>query len=201
MIYSLQGTLTLIENNFLVVSCGGVGYKCFTSFYTQNQWMSKINESVTVYTHVSVRQDAIDIFGFSSKSELECFKLLTTVSGVGPKAALSILSQFSAEKIAMIISFGDSKSLTSASGIGAKTAQRIVLELKDKLKSISGEKSEIISNAINFSQSKNSSEAVKALEVLGYSSSEVLPIISKFDENCSVEELIQKTLRLMAKGV
>lgn len=201
MIYSLQGTLTLIENNFVVVSCGGVGYKCFTSFYTQNQLMSKINESVTVYTHVSVRQDAIDIFGFSSKSELECFKLLTTVSGVGPKAALSILSQFSAEKIAMIISCGDSKSLTSASGIGAKTAQRIVLELKDKLKSISGEKSEIISNAINFSQSKNSSEAVKALEVLGYSSSEVLPIISTFDENCSVEELIQKTLRLMAKGV
>ena len=90
MIYSLQGTLTLIENNFVVVSCGGVGYKCFTSFYTQNQLMSKINESVTVYTHVSVRQDAIDIFGFSSKSELECFKLLTTVSGVIYKRFISL---------------------------------------------------------------------------------------------------------------
>lgn len=201
MIYSLQGILTLIESNFVVVSCNGVGYKCFTSLYTQNQLMSKINESVTVYTHVSVRQDAIDIFGFFGKDELECFKLLTTVSGVGSKAALSILSQFSAEKIAMIISCGDSKSLTSASGIGAKTAQRIVLELKDKLKSIGGEKSEIISNSINFNQNKNTSEAIKALEVLGYSSSEVLPIISTFDENCSVEELIKKTLRLMAKGV
>ncbi len=200
MIYSLKGILTLTESNFIVIQCSGVGYKCFTSAYTQGEVHNNIGKEITVYTYMNVRQDAIDLFGFSSQNELECFKFLTSVSGVGPKAALSVLSRFSPEKIALIVSSGDSKSLTQASGIGAKTAQRIVLELKDKLsKEIvsDGKKCEFYSPV----SSHNISEAVKALMSLGYSSDEVMPIISKMDSTLSIENLISKTLKAMAKGV
>lgn len=199
MIYSLQGILLLIENNFLVIKCAGVGYKCLTSLYTQEEYHNKIGKEITAYTYMSVRQDAVDLFGFSSLNELNCFKLLTSVSGVGPKAALSVLSQFTAEKVAALISSGDSKSLTSASGIGAKTAQRIVLELKDKLsKSFTGVS--VLSNAVMPSGSKNISEAAKALEVLGYCAADVMPVLAKCDENLAVEELIRLTLKSMSKG-
>lgn len=200
MIYSLNGILVLIENNFMVIQCSGVGYKCFTSAYTQGEIHNNIGKEITVYTYMNVRQDAIDLFGFASQNELECFKLLTSVSGVGPKAALSVLSQFSPEKIALIVSSGDSKSLTQASGIGAKTAQRIVLELKDKLSR------EIVSDnkgceSYSPVSSHNISEAVKALTSLGYSADEVMPVISKMDSTLSVESLISNTLKAMAKGV
>lgn len=200
MIYSLNGILVLIENNFMVIQCSGVGYKCFTSAYTQGEIHNNIGKEITVYTYMNVRQDAIDLFGFASQNELECFKLLTSVSGVGPKAALSVLSQFSPEKIALIVSSGDSKSLTQASGIGAKTAQRIVLELKDKLSK------EIVSDnksceSYSPVSSHNISEAVKALTSLGYSADEVMPVISKMDSTLSVESLISNTLKAMAKGV
>ncbi len=200
MIYSLRGILTISENNFLVVECGGVGYKCLTSLYTQSQFKDKIGSEITVYTFLSVRQDALDLFGFASKSELECFKMLTSVSGVGPKAALSILSQFPAEKVASLVTAGDSKSLTSVSGIGAKTAQRIVLELKDKLSLINADVITQKTPAISFGNS-NISEAVKALSTLGYSTQEVMPHISSFDENLPVEKLIQLTLKSMSKAV
>ncbi len=200
MIYSLQGKLLIMENNYIVIQCSGVGYKCLTSSYTQGQFHDKIGQEVVAYTYMSVRQDAVDLFGFSSLNELNCFKLLTTVSGVGPKAALSILSQFSAEKVSMLVSAGDSKSLTNVSGIGSKTAQRIVLELKDKL---TGNvlRSESTTTTILPSCQKNISEAVKALSTLGYSGTEVLPVLSKLDSNLSVEQLIQQTLKAMAKGV
>lgn len=200
MLYSLKGPLITLENNFLVVECSGVGYKCLTSLYTQSQFKDKISSEITVYTFLSVRQDALDLFGFASKSELECFKMLTSVSGVGPKAALSILSQFPAEKVASLVTSGDSKSLTSVSGIGAKTAQRIVLELKDKLSSIGLESSSQKIPSIPLGNS-NISEAVKALSTLGYSAQEVMPHISSFDENLPVEKLIQLTLKSMAKAV
>lgn len=200
MIYSLEGKLLLSEENFIVIQCSGVGYKCLTSAYTQGEFHKDIGKEVTVYTYMNVRQDAIDLFGFSSKNELNCFKLLTSISGVGPKAALGILSQFSSERFSVIISSGDSKSLTSAPGIGAKTAQRIVLELKDKISAI------ILSDSngskINFSTpSHNVSEAVKALMSLGYSSDEVMPVVSNMSSNLSVEQLIGNTLKAMAKGV
>lgn len=200
MFYSLKGLLITLENNFLVVECSGVGYKCLTSLYTQSQFKDKIGNEITVYTFLSVRQDALDLFGFADNGELECFKMLTSVSGVGPKAALSILSQFPAEKVAYLVTSGDSKSLTSVSGIGAKTAQRIVLELKDKLSAIGFESSAQKITNMPLDNS-NVSEAIKALSTLGYSAGEVMQHISSFDENLPVEKLIQLTLKSMAKAV
>lgn len=200
MFYSLKGSLITLENNFLVVECSGVGYKCLTSLYTQSQFKDKIGNEITVYTFLSVRQDALDLFGFADNGELECFKMLTSVSGVGPKAALSILSQFPAEKVAYLVTSGDSKSLTSVSGIGAKTAQRIVLELKDKLSAIGFESSAQKITNMPLGNS-NISEAIKALSTLGYSAGEVMQHISSFDEKLPVEKLIQLTLKSMAKAV
>lgn len=199
MIYNLKGLLTLIENNFIVIQCAGVGYKCLTSAYTQGEIHNNIGKEVTIYTYMNVRQDAIDLFGFSSQNELTCFKLLISVSGVGPKAALSILSRFSYEKLAFIVSSGSGKDLTQASGIGAKTAQRIVLELKDKLAvGISSDNKN--NEPYSHVSSHNISEAVKALVSLGYSSDEIMPFISKIDSTLSIENLISATLKAMAKG-
>lgn len=199
MIYSLKGTLIANESNYIVIECMGVGYKCLTSYNTQNHFFNKLNKEVFVYTYMNVRQDAVDLFGFESKNELECFKLLTSVSGVGPKAALSILSQFTSQKISLIISAGDSKSLTSVPGIGAKTAQRIVLELKDKLtnkfyKAVSEPSATAVPT-----DSKKITEAMGALGVLGYSAADVLPILSQMEENLSIEEMIQKALKTLGK--
>ncbi len=198
MIYSLTGILTDLENNFIVINCAGVGYKCLTSLYTLSQVRDKIQSQITVYTYLNIRQDAIDLFGFFDKTELDCFKLLTTVSGVGPKAAIAILSQFPAQKVAMIVSSGDSKSLTMASGVGSKTAQRIVLELKDKLVSLQSDSSIKIKPTTNLYNS-NVSEALKALSVLGYNQNDVMPHISTLDSNLSTEKLISLTLKSLGK--
>ena len=131
MIYSLDGTLTYFDQNFAVVSCGGVGFKCFTTLTTL-QSLPGVGKPVQLYTYLSVREDALDLYGFTTAAELDCFKLLISVNGVGPKAALAILSELSADRLAVCIAGGDAKSLTRAPGIGKKIAERIVLELKDK---------------------------------------------------------------------
>lgn len=197
MIYSLRGILIANESNYIVIECMGVGYKCLTSHNTQSQLMNKLNKEVFVYTYMNVRQDAVDIFGFESQNELECFKLLTSVSGVGSKAALSVLSQFNYQKISMIISAGDSKSLTNVNGIGAKTAQRIVLELKDKLSNKLYKTSFAGTNSSLPTDNKKIIEAMGALEVLGYSGADVLPILSEMNSNIKVEEMIQNTLKAL----
>ncbi len=200
MIYSLKGTLLFIEDNYIVVECCGVGYKCLTSAYTQGIFNCKLNSIITVYTYMNVRQDAVDLFGFSEKDELTCFKMLTSVSGVGPKAALAILSQFSSEEVASIVSSDDSKSLTSVSGIGAKTAKRIVLELKDKLFSKSASNTNPKFKNISHSNS-NAQNAANALMSLGYSYQDVMPFLSTLDSGMSTEDMIKITLKSMAKGV
>lgn len=200
MIYSLKGTLLCIEDNYIVVECGGVGYKCLTSAYTQEAFKSNLDTTILVYTYMNVRQDAIDLFGFSEKDELSCFKLLTSVSGVGPKAALAILSQFSSEKVASIVTSDDSKSLTAVSGIGAKTAKRIVLELKDKLFSKNSSTNNSKFKNI-LPSSSNAQNAANALMSLGYSYQDVMPFISSLDSNLSTEDMIKMTLKSMAKGV
>lgn len=199
LIYSLKGILTVIKDNFIVVECSGVGYKCITSSATKEFYSEFIEKEITVYTYMSVRQDAIDIFGFSNLSEMECFKLLISVSGVGSKAALGILSQFSPEHISEIVSSGDSKALTTTSGVGSKTAQRIILELKDKIKNLSFYSPGF--KAHETSGSRNKEEAIKALAALGYSSSEVKPWISNLSGNLSVEEIIKIALKYLGKGV
>ena len=133
MFYSLTGKLVHMEPGVVAIECGGVAFKCFTFMNTQKN-MPRIGETATVYTHLNVREDALDLYGFSTKSELNCYKMLTTISGVGPKAALSILSEMTPEGVAMAAASGDSKKFTKASGVGPKLAQRIVLELKDRVK-------------------------------------------------------------------
>lgn len=201
MIYSLKGNLILIKENYVVVECAGVGYKCLTSGVTQNFYSSCINSEIIIYTYVSIRQDNIEIFGFFDLLELECFKLLISVSGVGPKAGLAILSQFVPQKLIELISSNDNKSLTFVSGIGAKTAQRIVLELKDKIKNInifSELEPKINTNKkIYLENSKNKQEAIRALSSLGYTQSEIKSVVLNLDENLSVEEMIKIVLKNM----
>lgn len=201
MIYSLTGRLTVKELNFAVIDCGGVGYGCRTSYNTVAQ-LGDIGSEAALYTYLYVREDAVELFGFASQQELSCFKLLISVSGVGPKAAISILSDVTPEKFAFLVASGDSKAFTKTKGIGAKTAQRIVLELKDKISSeaVSGSISKDASDfgALSPGAASDSvSEALAALMVLGYTQGEAAPILGKLDPSLSTQELIKETLRIM----
>ncbi len=202
MIYSVKGTLTVKELGFAVIECGGVGYGCRTSYNTVSQ-LGDIGSEAKLYTYLYVREDVVELFGFATLQELSCFKLLISVSGVGPKAATAILSDVTPEKFALLVASGDSKAFTKTKGIGAKTAQRLVLELKDKIssESISGS---ISSDAAAFAGIASTetpsavSEALEALMVLGYTQGETAPILGKLDPSLSTQELIKETLRLMA---
>ena len=200
MIYSLKGTLIHRTQNFAVVECGGVGYKCSTSLSSLRD-MPQVGSEVKLYTYMAVREDAVELFGFVTAEELECFKILTSVSGVGSKVGIAVLSEFSPEQVAVCIASGDAKTLTKASGVGNKLAQRIILELKDKMKKLNVKDTGIklpASKPIGFDMG-NISNAVEALGVLGYSSDDVMPILSNFDGSLSVEELIHKTLLELGK--
>ena len=202
MIYSLKGTLIHRTNNYAVVECGGVGFKCSTSL-TSIREMPSIGEEVMLYTHMAVREDAIELFGFTTTQELECYKILTSVSGVGAKVGLAILSDFTPEQVAVCIASEDSKTLTKAAGVGNKLAQRIVLELKDKMKKLNpnpnSKENAVPSAAVSSKDLGNIRNDVEALAVLGYSSNDVMPILTQFDSSLSVEELIHKTLLEMGR--
>lgn len=195
MIYSVRGNLILMDAGYAVVECGGVGYRVQTSIATQKQL--KLNTETTLYTYMNVREDAMELFGFASKSELSTFKMLIGITGVGPKVALAILSELSSEQIAMCVSAGDSKTLTRASGVGPKLAQRIVLELKDKIKAVDTAGFEVSKGSV-ITDTGNVPKAVAALAVLGYSAADVTPIVSRLDPNMSVEAMIAATLKQMA---
>ncbi len=198
MLYSLLGELIHIESGMCVIECAGVGYKCFITANTQRK-LPGVGTKTRIYTYLNVREDAVELFGFFTQEELNCFKLLTSVSGVGTRAGLSILSELLPEEVALSIASGDSKMLTRASGVGNKIAQRIILELKDKLKNIPAESN--INNYVSPVQPfNNTSKAIEALSVLGYSASEVMPIVRKFDSTLSVEELIRLCLKSMSEG-
>lgn len=201
MIYSVHGQLIAKEASLAVVECGGVGYACRTTFTTLGQ-LGSVGETVFLYTALSVREDAAELFGFATKQELQCFQLLVSVSGVGPKAALAILSDLSPDQFLLTVASGDSKALTRTKGIGAKSAQRIVMELKDK---ISGESIGLLAGSgaesvAAVSQSSGSvGEAIEALVTLGYTQSEVAPIVAKLDPKLSASELIRQTLQEFGK--
>ena len=197
MFYSVRGTLTHTEPGFAVVECGGVGFKCLTSLNTLRS-LPPVGGEAFLYTYLSVREDALDLFGFSAVSELSCFRMLTGVSGVGPKVALAILSELTPEQVAAAVATGDSKTLTRASGVGSKLAQRIALELRDRVKGL--KTSGIPSPAGVVSASSNAGAAVNALTVLGYSSAEASEVVAKFDSSLPVEELIRLSLRSMGGG-
>lgn len=198
MFYYIKGTVAHIDSERAVIDCGGVGYNCATSFYT----LSSLNlgEVAKLYTYLHVREDVFNLYGFASESELECFKLLLSVSGVGPKAALSILSANSPEQFAMAVIKGEEKTLTVAQGIGKKTAQRIILELKDKLSKEQQEGDWENIPVPNMQNASKSSDAAAALAVLGYSSAEVSMALRGLDvETLSLEELIRQALKQLNK--
>ena len=199
MLYSVRGKLIAIESNAAIVECGGVGYMCQTTMNTLKD--VKLNTEVTLYTYLNVREDAVDLFGFATKSELETFKNLISVSGVGPKAGLAVLSELSPEQVAMAIASDDLKTITRAQGIGKKIAQRIVLELKDKLAKAANEDSSFAKaaqNSVNVSTG-NVPKAIEALGVLGYSPSDVSPVLATLDSTLPVEQLISLTLKQMGR--
>ncbi len=199
MFYSLTGKIIYKDEQTLAISCGGVGFKCFT---TRNSLakLSLQGGEVTVFTHLNVREDALDLFGFATSDELDAFKLLITVSGVGPKAALAILSELTPDAFAVAVASGDTKAITAANGVGPKLAQRVIMELKDKIANVSfiSEESSSVSNAVNSVNSmSNTSEAIAALTALGYSQTEASVAVSKLSPNLSVEELIKGALKNM----
>lgn len=196
MLYSVRGKLIHTENSAAVVECGGVGYLCQTTMNTLKTL--RLNSEVTLYTYLNVREDAVDLFGFATQSELATFKTLISVSGVGPKAGLSILSELTAEQVAMAIATDDIKTITRAQGIGKKIAQRIILELKDKL----AKSEQAQSGSVQMTQavSGNIPKAVEALGVLGYTPAEVAPVLSTFDASLPVEQLIAMTLKQMGRN-
>lgn len=199
MFYSITGTLVYSDTSSVAIDCNGVAFRCAVSMNTLRH-MPQRDSRVTIYTFLNVREDALDLFGFYSADELEVFKLITSVSGVGPKNAMAILSEFEPDKLRIIIAAGDSKSLTRASGVGTKLAQRIILELKDKVGAIgSGDLSDGDLSAVGaVSASKNAAEAVEALVSLGYSQGEASLAVGRIDSQLPVEEIIRMALKTMA---
>ena len=198
MIYSVNGTVEVIEPNLAVIDCGGVGYACRTTANTISQL--KIGEKAKLLTYLAIREDAAELFGFADTAELNCFKMLISVSGVGPKAALSILSGMTPQSFALCVASGDSKTLTNAPGIGKKTAERIVLELKDKVSKqdvaagVKGSPIPVVAAASN-----TVSEAVSALMVLGYTNTEATNALSGLDPASPADELIKAGLKKLAR--
>jgi Holliday junction DNA helicase RuvA len=196
MIYSVKGTLIHTEQNMAVVECSGVGFACRTTLNTMKNL--KLGSDVTLYTYMSVREDAIELFGFSTLNELNTYKLLININGVGPKVGISILSVLSPEQVSIAVASGDWKTITQANGVGPKMAQRIVLELKDKFKSIEAAQGET-SQTGSVAVTGNIPQAVQALAVLGFSAADVTPILTKLDSNLTVEEMIGATLKKLGR--
>lgn len=201
MFYSLRGRLVASDIGYIVVECGGVGFKCFTTLNTiQN--IGRTGDEVKVYTHLAVKEDALDLYGFATEAELSAFKLLITVSGVGPKAAASILSELNPDRLALCIAAGDAKAITKAQGVGKKTAERVVLELKDKMGAVaSGDMSQAVEAASAVSGSSNTAEAVSALTALGFSQSDAAAAVGAMDKSLSVEEMIRKGLKRLSSNL
>ena len=198
MFYSVRGKLIHTTLSGAVVECGGVGYYCQTTVNTLKT--IKIGTEVMLYTHLNVREDAMELFGFATKTELDTFKTLISVSGVGPKAGLAILSELSPEQVAMAIDTDDIKTITRAPGIGKKIAQRIILELKDKLaKAAASDNTLPVSTGAANAVTGNVPKAIEALGVLGYAPSDIAPVLATLDSSLPVEQLIAMTLRQMGR--
>lgn len=199
MFYYVNGTVAEIEAGLAVIDCGGVGYACATTNYTLSQL--KKGERAKLYTYLNVREDAMEMFGFASQSELRSFKMLIGVSGVGPKAALSILSSTTPQQLSMAVVMGDEKALTAAPGIGKKIAQRIILELKDKLIKEQGGFEAGSGAAVAMpAQNNKAGEAAAALAVLGYGSQEIAAALKGIDiDALPLEEIIRQSLKKMVK--
>ena len=201
MFYYLNGVVAHVAPYLAVIDCGGVGYACKTTNYT----LSALNkgEKAKLYTYLHVREDIFELYGFATENELNCFQMLISVSGVGPKAALAILSSVSPERLATAIVTEDEKALTGAPGIGKKIAQRVILELKDKLAKgqigISAGET-FAGSAVTIIPENKISEASAALAVLGYSPAEINEALKGIPtEGQTLEAIIKQTLKKMVK--
>ena len=196
MLYYVSGTVTILEPGLAVIDCGGVGYGCRVTAYTAAQL--KLNQSARLYITESIREDAFDLYGFISREEQHCFELLTSVNSVGPKAAMAILSAGGPQNLTLAIMTGDEKMLTAAQGIGKKIAQRIILELKDKIGGGNVELDYSAGPAVSApAQGGNVAMARAALQELGYSPAEIQNALKGADANASTEELVRHALRAM----
>ena len=201
MFYYLKGTAAHLGPNLAVIDCGGVGYACRTTSYTLSAL--QIGAPAQLYTHLNVREDAMELYGFSTENERNCFQMLIAVSGVGPKAALSILSATTPEGLATAIITGNEKALMVAQGIGKKITQRIILELKDKLAKgqIAPGGESYGGTGVTVIPENKSSEAAAALAVLGYSQSEIAVALKGIDvDGLALEEIIKQALKRMVKN-
>ena len=197
MIYYVSGPVTILEPGLAVIECAGVGYGCRVTAYTAGQL--KLNQNARLYISESIREDAHELFGFISKEEQRCYELLTSVNGVGPKAAMAILSSGGPQNFTLAVMTGDEKMLTAAQGVGKKIAQRIILELKDK---IGGGNLELDFStgpaaAVPVKSGNNAALAHAALQELGYSPSEINAALKGVDPNASTEEMVRHALRAM----
>lgn len=201
MYYYVNGTVAHVAPYLAVIDCGGVGYACRTTAYTLSAL--QVGERAKLYTYLNVREDAMELYGFGTEEEKNCFEMLISVSGVGPKAALSILSATTPERLALSIITGDEKALTVAPGIGKKIAQRVILELKDKLsKSQAAAAGESYGGSgVTVIPENKTSEASAALAVLGYSQSDIAVALKGIDmENLTLEQVIKAALKKMMKA-
>lgn len=195
MIYCLTGTVLSKTPDDAVISCCGVGYRVAipTSVYAV---LAEVGKETTVYTHMNVKEDAVELYGFADEEQLRCFKLLTTVSGVGPRVALAILSLYTPERVSLAIAAGDHKAFTACSGVGPKLAQRLTLELKDKLGALgfagASETASVVSSG-------GASETVAALVSLGFTSGEAAAAVSKLPPDLTTEQMVSQALRSLAK--
>ena len=196
MIYYVSGPVTVLEPGLAVIDCHGIGYGCRVTTYTASQL--KLNQNARLYVTESIREDAFDLYGFISKEEQRCYELLTSVNGVGPKAAMAILAA-GPQNFTLAVMTGDEKLLTAAQGVGKKIAQRIILELKDK---IGGSNVELDFStgpaaAPQPQQGGNVALARAALQELGYSPAEIQTALKGADPNATTEELVRHALRAM----
>lgn len=198
--YYLSGTVTILEPGLAVVDCGGIGYGCHITAYTASQL--KLNQPARLYITESIREDSFDLYGFSDKEEQRCYELLTSVNGVGPKAAMAILSSGGPQNFTLAVLTGDEKMLTAAQGIGKKIAQRIILELKDK---IGGSTQELDFTSGTASAAPqpggNVALARAALQELGYSPAEISDALKGADPAASTEAIVRYALRAMVVKV
>jgi len=200
MIASLRGKYIYSDLTSVVVECAGVGYKCFVTKNCLTN-LPKSGEDIFLYTHLVVREDAMDLYGFYDLEELKAFKLITSVNGVGAKIGIAVLSELSPSKLFLAIATNDPKTLTLASGVGLKLAQRIVLELKDKVGSSEILPSDEVSAVVGDTAQSSVKEAVEALVSLGYTKGEASLTVAKLDSKLSTDELIKQALKYLARGI
>lgn len=201
MFYSLRGKLAFTDPAFVVLDCGGVCFKCFTSLNTIRSLPSAGSE-VTLFTHMIVKEEVLDLYGFFTTQELECFRLLISVSGIGPKAAVSILSELTPDKLAISIASGDAKALTRAQGVGKKIAERAVLELKSKITGVAASAADVSAAAsVSADTGSDAAEAVEALVALGYGRSDAAVAVGSMDKSLSVDEMIRQGLKMLAASL